>query len=87
MELSADPWRKMAFYSDREVVAIMDEVYARWEESGRIGEPLDYATDEELEVLAKKAEAVRGVVSRGDINQVMLRAAYGAVKWKEGEEE
>lgn len=86
MELSADPWRKMAFYSDREVVAIMDEVYARWEESGRIGEPLDYATDEELEVLAKKAEAVRGVVSRGDINQVMLRAAYGAVKWK-GEEE
>ena len=87
MELSADPWRKMAFYSDREVVAIMDEVYARWEESGRIGEPLDYATDEELEVLAKKAEAVRGVVSRGDINQVMLRAAYGAVKWKEEEEE
>ncbi len=77
----------MAFYSDREVVAIMDGVYARWEESGRIGEPLDYATDEELEILARKAEAVRGVVSRGDINQVMLRAAYGAVKWKEEEEE
>jgi len=77
----------MAFYSDREVVTIMDEVYSRWEESGRIGEPLDYATDEELEVLAKKAEAVRGVVSRGDINQVMLRAAYGAVKWREEEKE
>ncbi len=49
-------WRKAAFYSDPQVSEITAQLYERWESSGRAGMPVDYATLEELEVLARKAE-------------------------------
>ncbi len=49
-------WRKAAFYSDPMVSEIMMRLYERWESSGRDGRPVDYASLEELEVLAEKAE-------------------------------
>lgn len=49
-------WRKAAFYSDPTVSEIMVRLYERWEKSGREGRPIDYASLEELEVLAEKAE-------------------------------
>jgi len=48
-------YARAAFYSDRDVLRILDELYKRWESSGRIGSPLEYATDDELRVLHSKA--------------------------------
>jgi len=50
-----DGWRKAAFYADEEVSQLLEELYARWENSGKLGRPLDYATDEEIAFLYKKA--------------------------------
>ncbi len=56
---SHNQWAKMAFYGDPEVSTILENVYARWEQSGNTGYPIDYATREELEILASKAERYR----------------------------
>jgi len=48
-------YARAAFYSDRDVLRILDELYKRWESSGRIGSPLEYATDDELRILHSKA--------------------------------
>ena len=56
---SHNQWAKMAFYGDPEVSSILETVYARWEEAGNTGYPIDYATREELEILASKAERYR----------------------------
>lgn len=51
-----DSWVKAAFYSDPKVSRIMDELYKRWEEKGRRGYPVDYATDDELRELYRAAK-------------------------------
>lgn len=48
-------WRKAAFYSDPEVVEILDRLQREWEDGGMQGYPIDYASDEELEILYEKA--------------------------------
>ncbi len=48
-------WRKAAFYSDPEVATILNRLQSVWEDNDMQGYPIDYATDEELEVLLAKA--------------------------------
>ena len=63
-------WRKAAFYSDPEVIAILDRLQSVWEDNNMAGYPIDYATDEELQVLLDKArryaympeDSARGIV-------------------------
>ncbi len=55
VEESRDGWRKTAFYSDDDVMNLLEELYDRWEEAGRTGLPLDYATEEEITFLYKRA--------------------------------
>ncbi len=52
---SIDEWRKAAFYADEEVSELLDDLYLRWEKGGKAGIPLDYATDEEIAFLYRKA--------------------------------
>ncbi|MCX8195779.1 MAG: hypothetical protein N3F67_01675 [Acidilobaceae archaeon] len=54
IEDNRSPWVKAAFYSDPDVSRILEELTKRWEREGR-GIPLDYATEEELEELYRKA--------------------------------
>lgn len=49
---------KIAFYAQPEVQGILDDVTKRWENSGYIGKPIDYATPEELEILYKIAQRI-----------------------------
>ncbi len=49
-------WKKAAFYKDPVVSAIMERLYERWEKAGRQGIPLDYATEEEEDILYRLAE-------------------------------
>ncbi|WFO76208.1 hypothetical protein J4526_05085 [Desulfurococcaceae archaeon MEX13E-LK6-19] len=53
---SKDQWRKAGFYGDPDVQSILNSLYERWNKNNREGMPLNYATDEELSVLVKKAE-------------------------------
>jgi len=55
---SGDYWKKAAFYSDPEVGAILDELYQRWEANDRQGMPLDYASEEEVCFLYRKATSI-----------------------------
>lgn len=55
-----NPWVKAAFYSDPDVEAILTSLYEEWESQGRLGTPLDYATQEQIEILYHKAQEYRG---------------------------
>jgi hypothetical protein len=46
---------KAAFYSDPYVERVVNELQQRWERANYEGEPIDYATDEELEKLYELA--------------------------------
>ncbi len=55
MDTVRSNWVLSAFYSDNEVDIIVNALYNRWEEAGRKGMPLDYASTSELMILNKKA--------------------------------
>ncbi len=59
IEDNPDPYVKAAFYEDPDVMKIVERLYKRWEENECKGEPLDYATIEELELLVEKARRYR----------------------------
>ncbi len=59
IEKNPNPYAKAAFYSDDDVVRIVEELYRRWQENNFKGMPLDYATLEELRMLAAKAYEYR----------------------------
>ncbi|MEM4717786.1 MAG: hypothetical protein QXE81_03385 [Desulfurococcaceae archaeon] len=46
---------KVAFYSDPEVNQLLDKLIERWERNNRVNEPIDYATEDEVELLYDKA--------------------------------
>ncbi len=46
---------KAAFYGDPTVASLVDELHQRWQRNGYQGEPIDYASEEELETLLEKA--------------------------------
>lgn len=51
-----DPWILAAFYSDPQVSEITARLNSLWREAGERGEPLDYASDEDIRVLLSIAE-------------------------------
>jgi len=51
-----DPWKKAGFYGDPTIQIIMNRLYKRWEENNRDGRPIDYATLDELKIMARLAE-------------------------------
>ncbi len=55
VEKNPNPYAKAAFYSDDKVAEIVEKLYIRWQSNGFKGMPLDYATIEELRILASKA--------------------------------
>jgi len=55
IEGNPNPYAKAAFYGDDEVAKIVEDLYRRWEANGFKGMPLDYATIDELRILAAKA--------------------------------
>lgn len=57
-------YAKIAFYSDPEVQRILENIYRRWEEAGQRGIPLDFATIDELKLLASKALKYKDASSR-----------------------
>lgn len=70
---STDPWRKAAFYEDPEVLGLLDELYDRWEQGGKVGIPLDYATDEEIQFLYGKAVNLRPEAEKGVLRKLAKR--------------
>ncbi|RLG77572.1 MAG: hypothetical protein DRO12_01850 [Thermoprotei archaeon] len=59
VDYNPNNYAKAMFYADEEVMAILDKLYERWEEHGRKGVPLDYATIDELRVLYYKSRLYR----------------------------
>ncbi len=53
-----DEIRVAAFYSDVVVSEVLGALYERWEKAGRRGEPIDYATEDELVKLLSRLEEV-----------------------------
>lgn len=51
-----DSWVLAAFYSDPEVAKINSALEQRWRDAGEVGEPLDYASEEEVRRLLSVAE-------------------------------
>ena len=52
---NAPQMNKAAFYSDPYVEHVVEELQKRWAQADYKGEPIDYATDEELEKLYELA--------------------------------
>ena len=52
---NASQMNKAAFYSDPYVERLVEDLQKRWAQSNYEGEPIDYATDEELEELYRLA--------------------------------
>ncbi|ACL10784.1 hypothetical protein [Desulfurococcus amylolyticus] len=48
---SSEQAYKIAFYSNPDVSRILERLIAEWERNNRKGIPLDYATEEEVEVM------------------------------------
>jgi hypothetical protein len=59
IEENRNDWVKALFYSDKDVSKIMERLLSEWTRNNMRGEPLEYATIEELEILAEKAEHYR----------------------------
>lgn len=66
-------WIKAAFFSDEMIEIIMEALYAKWEQNQEEGMPIDYATEDQLKIMLKKArqyasmkpeEAMRLVLKR-----------------------
>lgn len=73
-------WVKAAYYSDPRVVPILDLVYKRWEEAGRKGRPIDYATRDELDTLWNTAKKYFGM------SEDTARAIAFSRRWSDEEE-
>lgn len=85
---SRDPWRKAVFYSNPVVSDILTKLYERWEENGRKGIPLDYATMDELETLYRFAKAAvdapEGEALRSFIEEYDAYGVQTGVKKRKG---
>ncbi len=77
---SRDNDRKIAFYSDENVQAIMERLYSEWEKNDRKGIPLDYASNEELEVLYRLAKRYAENPYRKAYIDFMQKAYFGEKK-------
>ena len=72
-----DNWVKAAFFSDEVVEVIMEGLYEKWASSGEVGIPLDYATEEELNLLYKKALKYARLSTTQAMQIALSRMGYG----------
>ncbi|MCS7098734.1 MAG: hypothetical protein RMH84_01980 [Sulfolobales archaeon] len=77
VDLSVEPWRKAAFYSNDEAMELLTQLYQRWELNERRGNPLDHATDEELDRLLAVAERIEPEDMRDQQSKMLIAALYG----------
>ncbi len=77
-------WKKAAFYSDSEIMPLLEELQRRWEESNNEGIPIDYATDEELDLLLSKARKYYYMSEAEAVSLVMARQ-HGSSRSQERE--
>lgn len=77
VDLSLEPWRKAAFYSNDEAMEIVTQLYQRWEIQKRKGSPLDYATEEELDRLLLIAEKIEPGDAQDQQTRMLVAALYG----------
>ncbi|MCI4396972.1 MAG: hypothetical protein JHC28_05375 [Thermoprotei archaeon] len=49
-------WIKAAFFSDEVIEVIMEALYSKWESNMETGRPIDYATEDQLKIMLKKAQ-------------------------------
>ncbi|MCX8184451.1 MAG: hypothetical protein RMI56_06205 [Sulfolobales archaeon] len=77
VDLSFEPWRKAAFYSNDEAVGVLTQLYQRWELHKRVGSPLDYATEEELDRLLVIAEGIEPENMQDQQSKMLIAALYG----------
>jgi hypothetical protein len=64
IEENTNNWVKAAFYSDLRVSRIMDRLVGEWQRNSEQGRPIDYATDDELEILLHVARRYYGLDPR-----------------------
>ncbi len=79
---SREDGRKIAFYSDPRVSNILMKLYEEWEKNGKKGIPIDYADDEEIEILYNLAIRYSKVSGR-EAWAIYLRNIYGLEKSSE----
>ncbi|MEM1622751.1 MAG: hypothetical protein QW780_00415 [Sulfolobales archaeon] len=77
IDLSAEPWRKAAFYSNDEAMLLVTKLYQRWEAQKRKGSPLDYASEEELDRLLLIAERIEPGDVQDQQARMLVAALYG----------
>ncbi len=56
IDYNNDNWIKAAFFSDEVVEVIMENLYNKWSENGELGRPIDYAGEDEVKILLKRAK-------------------------------
>ncbi|RLE52780.1 MAG: hypothetical protein DRJ26_04260 [Candidatus Methanomethylicota archaeon] len=71
--LEANRWAMAAFYSDSEVSKLNNILYERWAKEGMKGEPIDYASKEELLMLIRKIQAYAGVRADEVVRDLMIK--------------
>ncbi len=75
IEENRNSWVKALFYADKDVERIMNRLVSEWSRSDMRGEPLDYATLEELEILAEKAKQYRDAPQEVFLRSMLRRSA------------
>jgi hypothetical protein len=81
VEKNMDPWRKALFYSDPEVKRILRKLYEKWENASYEKRPLDYASEDELRFLARKALAA-GLGDVSEFQREVSRSLFGGKEKK-----
>lgn len=74
IEENQNSWAKAAFYSDEDVSKIMERLINEWERNNQEGIPMDYATEEELEVLAEKSEEYKHYTQETFVRTMMKKS-------------
>ncbi len=77
IDFNQDNWVKAAFFSDEVVEIIMDNLYNKWSQSGEIGRPIDYATEDEVKVLYNRAKKYASMNTREAMKLSLSRMGYG----------
>lgn len=82
IEENKNSWVKALFYSDKDVSRIVERLVKAWSDNNMRGEPLEYATIEELEILARKSEEYRDSPQEAFLRK-MLRESTGVEENKD----
>jgi hypothetical protein len=76
IDYNKDNWVKAAFFSDEVVEVIMESLYSKWSQDGEIGRPIDYATEDELKILHKRAKKYASMNTREAMRISLNRMGY-----------